>query len=144
MRKSYIISLYIDYLPFDGVLGASKFGSCGFYTFFVALKQWMPWNSKAKVIQKSHVELSLVELSCRKKQQKKVLTKKLLILGNRVLNKHMGHLGPIWYHSEPMFTIHQTSFLVGTFFAASYNKMALVTYFDTKKIGIFLKAKTLT
>ena len=50
---------------------------------------------KAKVIQKSHVELSLVELSCRKKQQKKVLTKKLLILGNRVLNKHMGHLGPI-------------------------------------------------
>ena len=99
---------------------------------------------KAKVIQKSHVELSLVELSCRKKQQKKVLTKKLLILGNRVLNKHMGHLGPIWYHSEPMFTIHQTSFLVGTFFAPSYNKMALVTFFDTKKIGIFLKAKTLT
>ena len=41
-KKSYSISLYIDYLPFDGVLGALKFGSGGFYTFFVALKQWMP------------------------------------------------------------------------------------------------------
>ena len=32
------------------------------------------------------------------------------------------HLGPIWYQTFPT---PQTSFLVGTFFAASYSKMAL-------------------
>ena len=32
-----------------------------------------------------------------------------------------GHLGLIWYHSEPS----KTSFLAGNFFAASYSKTAL-------------------
>ena len=37
------------------------------------------------------------------------------------------HLGPIWYHSNLLtFTIAQTSFLVGTFFATSYSKTALI------------------
>ena len=38
------------------------------------------------------------------------------------------HLGPIWYHSEPSdIPYPQTSFLVVTFFNASYSKIALVT-----------------
>ena len=36
------------------------------------------------------------------------------------------YLGPIWYHSEPSDVPYWTSFMVGTFFAVSYSKTALV------------------
>ena len=41
-----------------------------------------------------------------------------------ILNEGVNHahLGPFWYQTFPT---PQTSFLVGTFFAASYSKMAL-------------------
>ena len=35
----------------------------------------------------------------------------------------LDHWGSIWYHSKPLFV---PSFLVGTFFAVSYGKTALV------------------
>ena len=48
-----------------------------------------------------------------------------------VLNEHewpLNHLGSIWYHSEPLEVPYsQTSILVGTFFAISYSKPALVS-----------------
>jgi hypothetical protein len=51
----------------------------------------------------------------------------------------LNHLGSIWYHSEPLdVPIFQTSFLVGTFFAASYSKTALVSklIYEKKEIHI--------
>ena len=51
----------------------------------------------------------------------------------------LNHLGSIWYHSEPLdVPFFQTSFLVGTVFAASYSKTALVSklIYEKKEIHI--------
>ena len=57
----------------------------------------------------------------------KLLIDTKLILNDKVVTYNYAHLGPIWYHSEPSdIPILQTSFLVGTFFATSYSKIALV------------------
>ena len=40
----------------------------------------------------------------------------------------LNHLGSIWYHSEPSnIPYPQISFLVGTFVATSYSKIALIS-----------------